>query len=70
MDTSVCQLPFERGTCSLYVQRWGFDPVNSRCVHFVYSGCGGNRNNFETKEACEQRCFGKPVRQKTHFNLY
>ncbi|KAM7540797.1 hypothetical protein Aperf_G00000044610 [Anoplocephala perfoliata] len=54
--TSVCDLPLERGVCRSYVQRWGFDSVTNRCVQFVYGGCGGNKNNFETKEACEQRC--------------
>lgn len=26
------------------------------CVEFIYGGCAGNSNNFETKEDCEQKC--------------
>lgn len=26
------------------------------CHPFVYGGCGGNANRFETREACESRC--------------
>ena len=27
---------------------------------FIYGGCGGNRNNFETKQECEKVCpFGR-----------
>ncbi|VDD76790.1 unnamed protein product [Mesocestoides corti] len=56
VDTTVCQLPLEQGNCLAYFQRWGFDASQGRCVQFIYGGCGGNANNFETKEACEQRC--------------
>ncbi|VUZ46682.1 unnamed protein product [Hymenolepis diminuta] len=55
-DTSVCLLPHKTGNCRGYIQRWGFDPNSGKCVQFVYGGCGGNGNNFETLEACEQRC--------------
>ncbi|KAL5112326.1 Histone acetyltransferase KAT5 [Taenia crassiceps] len=34
------------------------DGSESECVQFTYGGCGGNANNFETKEACEERCLG------------
>eukprot|EP00091_Calanus_sinicus_P017640 TRINITY_DN38136_c0_g1_i1.p1 TRINITY_DN38136_c0_g1~~TRINITY_DN38136_c0_g1_i1.p1 ORF type:complete len:108 (-),score=13.58 TRINITY_DN38136_c0_g1_i1:186-509(-) len=25
-------------------------------LYFQWSGCGGNRNNFQTEEACRRRC--------------
>ena len=33
-----------------------FDNGNGRCLKFVYSGCNGNRNNFETQRDCEHTC--------------
>jgi len=36
---------------------WYFD--GNRCVEFIYGGCVGNDNRFETKEQCEGRCGSK-----------
>ncbi|VUZ46680.1 unnamed protein product, partial [Hymenolepis diminuta] len=70
VDTSICHLPFEKGMCMMHFQRWGFDPNSGRCVQFAYGGCGGNENNFETKEACEQICLGKYPRFLTDKILF
>ncbi|VDN97546.1 unnamed protein product [Rodentolepis nana] len=45
--------------CTAYFRRWGFDPKADKCIQFVYGGCGGNKNNFDTREVCEQRCASK-----------
>lgn len=29
------------------------------CVEFIYGGCAGNSNNFESKEDCELKCMKK-----------
>ncbi|VDO02344.1 unnamed protein product [Rodentolepis nana] len=55
-DNEVCFLPHERGNCYGFFERWGFDPKTLQCAMFIYGGCGGNGNNFESKEACELRC--------------
>ncbi|KAI8042454.1 hypothetical protein M5D96_003767 [Drosophila gunungcola] len=26
------------------------------CLDFIYSGCGGNKNRFDSKEKCEAKC--------------
>lgn len=70
IDISVCRLPLERGNCGAYSQRWGFDSVSGKCIQFVYSGCGGSANNFETKEACEQKCVGKNFYPLTSFPFF
>ncbi|XP_022817235.1 tissue factor pathway inhibitor 2-like [Spodoptera litura] len=36
--------------------RYGFR--NFTCVPFLYSGCGGNANNFMSYEACREVCGG------------
>ena len=58
-EGNICNLPHERGNCYGYFHRWGFDSTTGKCVQFIYGGCGGNANNFETIEACEQKCQGK-----------
>ena len=34
--------------------------MTDQCEEFTYSGCGGNDNQFPTKQECEQAC-GKKV---------
>lgn len=36
--------------------RWYWSEENFACLSFKYNGCGGNSNNFETKEACMDFC--------------
>lgn len=36
--------------------RWYFDQSENRCMPFYYTGCGGNNNNFESRDACESDC--------------
>ncbi|KAK5647606.1 hypothetical protein RI129_002498 [Pyrocoelia pectoralis] len=52
----TCQLPAEIGNCGDYVQRWYYDTTYQQCRPFYYGGCGGNSNNFESEQHCEQRC--------------
>ena len=39
-----------------HMRRFRFDTEAGACVEFFYGGCGGNENNFKTKEACEAAC--------------
>ncbi|EGD75879.1 mantle protein 9 [Salpingoeca rosetta] len=52
----VCHQPPVPGDCDGHASRWFFNPRTSQCEEFAYGGCGGNGNNFASKEACEQRC--------------
>ena len=36
--------------------RWTYHPYSRRCIPFYHTGCGGNDNNFATKEECEEVC--------------
>ena len=38
------------------VTRYYYDMRTSSCKAFVYSGCDGNANNFESLNDCESRC--------------
>jgi len=52
----VCTLAPEFGDCDAAFQRWYFDPASGECAEFTYGGCGGNGNNFETRDACLAAC--------------
>ncbi|GIX87999.1 papilin [Caerostris darwini] len=52
----TCRLPAEIGTCHAHIERYYFDREQGRCVKFIYGGCGGNANNFETERECENSC--------------
>lgn len=52
----TCDLPFVGGPCDAYIPRWAFNPRTGQCERFIYGGCGGNQNNFESKEMCEEAC--------------
>lgn len=52
----VCDLPIVVGPCDAAIPRWAFNARTGECERFIYGGCGGNRNNFETREKCEGQC--------------
>ncbi|MEV0322469.1 BPTI/Kunitz domain-containing protein [Streptomyces sp. NPDC050658] len=52
----TCTLPPDPGPCSNTLLRWYYNPATGECEPFIYGGCGGNANNFATKEQCEMHC--------------
>ncbi len=58
---SVCEQPIEVGPCDGAFPRWAFDAEAKQCRRFLYGGCEGNANNFETLAECEETCPGEPV---------
>ena len=54
--TEVCIAPAVSGTCEAYIPRWFHNAQTGQCEEFIWGGCDGNGNNFETKEACEAAC--------------
>ena len=60
----VCGLEKDRGPSRNFTVRWSFDMEYGGCSRFWYGGDGGNRNNFDTKEECNEICvdpIGKAV---------
>ncbi|CAD5225139.1 unnamed protein product [Bursaphelenchus okinawaensis] len=51
-----CGLAPEHGNCSDHHQKFYFSAEWQSCLVFKYSGCGGNENNFESREECESAC--------------
>ncbi|KAM9347875.1 tissue factor pathway inhibitor a [Symphorus nematophorus] len=54
--SELCALKDEPGPCKAIKDRFFFNVDTGRCEMFEYGGCGGNANNFETLEACEEMC--------------
>uniref|UniRef100_A0A3Q1AP87 Amyloid-beta A4 protein n=1 Tax=Amphiprion ocellaris TaxID=80972 RepID=A0A3Q1AP87_AMPOC len=52
----VCWANAETGPCRAMLPRWYFDRQDGSCAQFIYGGCGGNRNNFESEEYCLSVC--------------
>ncbi|XP_077346906.1 carboxypeptidase inhibitor SmCI-like isoform X1 [Lithobates pipiens] len=44
-----------------HVERYYYDKNTRTCKSFMYGNCGGNDNNFATKEKCETQC--KPAKR-------
>lgn len=55
----ICSLPAEVGRCRGYFERWHHDPTDGFCKQFVYGGCGGNENRFESQLDCRNACRAK-----------
>jgi hypothetical protein len=53
-----CKLPAEPGNCNAYFPAYFHNPKTGVCEGFVYGGCGGNLNRFETREDCQAACRG------------
>ncbi|KAI1694426.1 kunitz/Bovine pancreatic trypsin inhibitor domain-containing protein [Ditylenchus destructor] len=53
---NVCFHSIRPGQCDGHMSRYGYDSSKYRCVKFIYGGCGGNKNNFETLAECEHLC--------------
>ncbi|XP_035466126.2 collagen alpha-1(VII) chain isoform X2 [Scophthalmus maximus] len=51
-----CLEPLAEGACSEYVLLWYFHPRSGECRPFVYGGCGGNRNQFSSRQQCQTCC--------------
>ncbi|KAI4805112.1 hypothetical protein KUCAC02_009742 [Chaenocephalus aceratus] len=53
---AVCWARAESGPCHAMLERWYFLPEKGSCAPFLFGGCGGNRNNFDSEEYCLAVC--------------
>ncbi|XP_074052211.1 tissue factor pathway inhibitor 2 [Macrotis lagotis] len=51
-----CLLPPDDGPCRARLPSFYYDRHLQSCRLFIFGGCGGNDNNFDTPEDCEQTC--------------
>ncbi|KAL3864684.1 hypothetical protein ACJMK2_006345 [Sinanodonta woodiana] len=57
----VCKQDRDTGPCRASVPRYYFDSSCQCCKKFIYGGCDGNGNNFQTVRQCLNKCKGKAV---------
>ena len=51
-----CTLPKEVGVCRALKLRFHFNQNSGKCEAFMYGGCRGNSNNFESLLECHITC--------------
>jgi len=54
-----CLAEAQTGLCRASIRRYHYN--NGICQPFIYGGCGGNQNNYETEETCMTTCTGTVV---------
>ena len=57
----LCSLAPEAGPCDAFIPRYYYDPETDRCSLFIWGGCQGNDNNFESAADCAQACDASPL---------
>ncbi|XP_014588057.1 tissue factor pathway inhibitor isoform X1 [Equus asinus] len=53
---SFCALKADDGPCRAMIKRFFFNIHTQQCEEFVYGGCEGNQNRFESLEECKEKC--------------
>ena len=56
-----CSLPKVSGPCNGSQVLWYFDTETKSCDQFVYGGCLGNTNKFDTRDICQQICLNQEL---------
>ncbi|KAH9509812.1 hypothetical protein Btru_045270 [Bulinus truncatus] len=51
-----CFLPSETGRCRARQIKFYYDVHSKSCAKFIYGGCRGNPNRFDTLTECRKKC--------------
>lgn len=51
-----CFKPQDPGSCQDRTRRFYYNSNYGTCEEFIYTGCEGNENNFESDEECQRNC--------------
>ena len=52
----VCALKPEVGPCEALFRKFFYNATTDQCELFIYGGCGGNDNRFDTRSECISEC--------------
>ncbi|KAL4712132.1 hypothetical protein ACJJTC_010993 [Scirpophaga incertulas] len=55
-ETPDCTSRLVTGPCRGRFIRYGVNPDTNKCESFVYGGCAGNKNNYQSQQECEEKC--------------
>ena len=58
-SANICLLPPVHPhliSCTAFAEKWTFDARQGVCTEFIYGGCYGTRNLFDSAEACRAKC--------------
>ncbi|RWS20793.1 hypothetical protein B4U80_08130 [Leptotrombidium deliense] len=55
-SNDICVLPKDVGDCRGSFKKYYFNASSKQCQQFIFGGCNGNANNFESVNECEQKC--------------
>ncbi|XP_032879688.1 tissue factor pathway inhibitor [Amblyraja radiata] len=58
----ICVYRADPGRCNGLFKKYFYNISTLKCEEFIYGGCGGNENNFETKKKCLAKCKAKDQR--------
>ncbi|XP_054944916.1 tissue factor pathway inhibitor isoform X1 [Physeter macrocephalus] len=53
---SFCALKADDGPCKAMIKSFFFNIHTQQCEEFIYGGCEGNQNRFESLEECKEKC--------------
>ena len=59
VEEDVCKMPPvtpNQKKCKAYIEKWTYVSRQGECVPFIYGGCHGTENLFDTQAQCEARC--------------
>ena len=47
---------YRQGSCRGYIIKFYYNAASGFCERFVYGGCDGNGNRFDSAEECKAKC--------------
>lgn len=56
----ICLHPPMRGNCGMEPDvRYFYNKLTNDCGQFIYTGCEGSKNDFDTYNQCRETCVGR-----------
>lgn len=61
-DEMACSLPMDEGTCLAIIPKYYYNKEEKECRLFIYRGCQGNANRFDSRDDCYNLCLARSGR--------